>query len=57
MIYLNDYEKGGMWINKFHIVTITQQIRDCRISFTNGDIYYVTETADEVLQKIHDYDL
>lgn len=57
MIYLNDYERGGMWVNKHHIVTIFQQIRDCRITFINGDSYSVIETASEVLQKIHDNDL
>jgi uncharacterized protein YlzI (FlbEa/FlbD family) len=57
MIYLNDYERGGIWVNKFHIVTINQQIRDCRITFTNDNVLCVLETADEVIEKIRNYDL
>lgn len=57
MIYLNDYERGGIWVNKFHIVTINQQIRDCRITFINDDVLCVLETADEVIEKIRNYDL
>lgn len=57
MIYLNDYERGGIWVNKFHIVTINQQIRDCRITFTNDSVICVLETADEVIEKIRNYDL
>jgi len=57
MIYLNDYERGGVWINKFHIISIDQQIKDCKVVLIDGSIYYTLETDTEIIAKIQNYDL
>jgi|TARA_R110000796_G_scaffold41855_5_gene103791 uncharacterized protein YlzI (FlbEa/FlbD family) len=57
MIYLNDYERGGVWLNKFHIATIDQQIRDCKVTLIDGSIFYTLETDKEIIAKINNYDL
>jgi len=57
MIYLNDYERGGVWLNKLHILYIDQQIRDCKVVLTDGSIYYTLETDREIMAKITGNDL
>lgn len=57
MIYLNDYERGGVWINKFHIISIDQQIKDCKVVLIDGSIYYTLQTDAEIIAKIQNYDL
>lgn len=57
MIYLNDYERGGVWINKNHILFIDQQIRDCKVLLTDGSVFYTIETDREIIAKIIENDL
>ena len=57
MIYLNDYERGGVWINKFHIIYIDQLLRDCKLVLIDGSIYYTLQTDAEIIAKIQNYDL
>jgi hypothetical protein len=57
MIYLNDYERGGVWINKSHILLVAQQIRDCKVLLTDGSVFYTTETDREIIAKIIENDL
>jgi len=57
MIYLNDYERGGVWINKSHILLVAQQIRDCKVLLTDGSVFYTVETDREIIAKIIENDL
>mgnify|MGYP003626382588 CR=1 FL=1 len=52
MIYLNDYERGGVWINKNHILLVAQQIKDCKVLLTDGSVFYTPETHTQLIARI-----
>ena len=56
MIKVFDIDRGEIYLNINFIVSIEQQIRDCKVLLADGSIFYTAETDTEIINLIKEND-